>query len=743
MHKICNMRQLRPYILLIFVFSSILLFPAELCLNKPRAQADDEPDAFLGKIPIASAGAHEYAGKIGAIGFFNPYAIAINGTGHMYVMDSHRVLVFDAAGHFIKLWGLSGYDDGDFQSAEGIAINGSGFVYVTDTQNFRVQVFTQTGQFVRKWGSSGTGAGKFMYPRGIAINSTGHVYVADTNNNRIQVFDQMGNFVSIWNKTGVASGSGDGEFYGPQGIAVNSSGAVFIADNGNHRVQVLTQTGQFIAKWNKSDGSSGSGPGEFANPCGIAINGSGHVYVADTYNHRVQVFTGNGVHLRTWGAYGDDDGEFDLPMCVAINGSGDVAIADLNNHRIQFFNQLGTHQNTIGRIASGVLWRPTDVAINASGHVYVTDARSIQVFSPAGQFIRNWTTPGSPRGIAVNSTGHVYVIDDSMNRVYVYNATGDLIRQWGGYGQANGLFWTPCGIAINMTGHVYVADTYNHRVQVFTSAGAFVAKWNKTSGGSGSGPGEFSYPYDIAINASGNVYVLDSRVQVFTPAGTYIRDWSVGGQSVSINASGSVYVSGNNIILVYTATGSAITTFGAEGIGEGEFQAPYGIAFSPAPSTHMYVADMYNIRVQVFGNIAPVASAVCITTTALYQGYALEIAYSYADIDGDSPQAPWVRWYMNGIHQPEYDNTTSLPASVTIEGERWSVGILPYDGFDYGTEQVSAAVTIGGSASPTIDPFTILAACAIAGAVLVVVVVIMRKNKGKHGNASKKSRTDA
>ena len=94
--------------------------------------------------------------------------------------------------------------------------------------------------------------------------------------------------------------------------------------HGNHRIQKFTSDGQFIAKW----GSGGNGDGEFYYPFGIAIDSSGHVYVADTYNHRIQKFTSNGQFVAKWGSYGTGDGQFNYPCGIAIDASGNVYVVE-------------------------------------------------------------------------------------------------------------------------------------------------------------------------------------------------------------------------------------------------------------------------------------------------------------------------------------------------------------------------------------------------------------------------------
>ena len=181
-------------------------------------------------------------------------------------------------------------------------MDGSGNVFVAEQNNDRVQKFDGNGMFLTKWGSLGSGDGQFTDPRSVAVDASGNVFVAEFSGNRVQKFTNTGTFLLSFG-WGVAdgmaafetcttgcqagiSGSGDGQFNLPFGIAVDGSRSVFVDDFGNDRIQKFTNTGTFVTKW----GSFGGGNGQFAGSIGVAVDGSGHVFVVERDNERIQKF---------------------------------------------------------------------------------------------------------------------------------------------------------------------------------------------------------------------------------------------------------------------------------------------------------------------------------------------------------------------------------------------------------------------------------------------------------------------
>jgi hypothetical protein len=190
---------------------------------------------------------------------------------------------------------------------------------------------------------------------------------------------------------------------------------------------VNAETYIFVTKW----GTEGAGPGEFLYPAGVAVDGSGNVYVADFLNDRVQKFTSTGTYLTQWGSSGYSDGHFDHLYGVAVDGSGNVYVTDYYNDRVQKFTSTGTYL---------LQWGETGAS--------------------DGQL-------SGPFGVAVDGSGNVYVADFYNDRVQKFTSTGTYLTQWGTYGIADGQFDDPYGVAVDGSGNVYVTDYYNHRVQKF------------------------------------------------------------------------------------------------------------------------------------------------------------------------------------------------------------------------------------------------------------------------------------
>jgi len=277
-----------------------------------------------------------------------------------------------------------------------------------------------------------------------------------------------------------SQGSGAGQFDTPAGLAVDSRGRVYVADTQNHRIQVFSRNGTFLFTW----GSGGNGNGFFDSANDVAVDAAGQVYVADTENNRIQVFDSSGSYLAQWGSSGSDPGQFSLPNGLDVAGSGSVYVADTDNHRVQVFDSSGTFITEWGGNGSGdgEFNFANDVAVDAAGNVYVADAGNnrIQKFDSSGSFITEWGSSGSdpgqfdiPLSVAVDAAGYVYVADQGNHRLQMFDSSGTFLIEWGSQGSGDAEFDTPVSLAVDAGGRVYVADQGNHRIQTFELAGSF------------------------------------------------------------------------------------------------------------------------------------------------------------------------------------------------------------------------------------------------------------------------------
>lgn len=320
--------------------------------------------------------------------------------------------------------------------------------------------------FVTKWGGSGSGDGQFHAPYGIATDTGGDVYVTDFgngmgNNDRVEKFSSNGTYITQWG----GLGAGDTQFHDPWGIATDSTGHVFVADTANDCIKEFSSAGVFIAKF----GKEGTGDGEFNGPWGLALNSAGDLYATD-YNfgetvNRVQKFKtsiGGYVFAEKWGETGTEPGKFRQPGDIAVDPAGNVYVSERINHRVQKFDSDGFPVTQWGGMGSG-----------------------------DGQF-------AFPEGIATDSAGNVYVADRGNNRIQKFTSEGAFLTKWGGTGTGDGQFLQPNDVAVDVAGNVYVADTGNDRIQKFSETGGSSGGGTGGAGGGGGGAGKGGPIIDVS-----------------------------------------------------------------------------------------------------------------------------------------------------------------------------------------------------------------------------------------------------
>ncbi len=282
------------------------------------------------------------------------------------------------------------------------------------------------------------------------------------------------------------AGSGPSQFQAPRGIAVARDGSIYVADSRNFRVQRLSPEGPALDVWGTfADVAQGEAPGgTFNEPWGLAVAPDGSVYVADTWNHRVQRFTAEGEFLQTFGYFGAGEAPtgFWGPRDIAVDDQGRVFVTDTGNKRVVVFNAEGAPLTEFGGPGAGPgqLAEPVGLAIDGKGRIYVADTwnQRVQVFEEVEpllfQAVQEWPIDGwygesleNKPFIAADRSGHICLTDPEGYRVLCFSEEGDFLLGWGDFGVAPSEFGMPSGIAFDAQGGVWVSDAGNNRLMRF------------------------------------------------------------------------------------------------------------------------------------------------------------------------------------------------------------------------------------------------------------------------------------
>jgi hypothetical protein len=572
--------------------------------------------------------------------------------------------------------GVAGSEDGssggaEFRGPNGLAVDAAGDVYVADVGNNLIRMVSPAGVVTTLAGSAGQtgstdGAGSaalFNQPESVAVDGSGDLYVADSGNDTIRkLVPSLVNGATTWTVSTLAgaarrAGSADGaggsaRFNGPYGVAVDGAGNVYVADSGNDTIRMITPSGA-VTTLAGTAGKTGSadGLGSVAlldNPEGVAVDGSGNLYVADTYNDKLRMITPTVAGGSTmWNVATIDAGSpfnvsFGRAAGVAVDSAGNVYVSTLGNSGICEVSPPATGGSTGWEPTYLQAWPwggevessgATGVAVDQAGNLYVSLGGIVAKMTPttsygytvwnSGAFAGTAFAQGSrdgtgalaefnhPWGIAFDAAGNLFVSDtgnDTIRRVTPSGAVTLVAGSQGNTGTADGpggkaLFYGPQGIAVDNNSNIYVADTQNTTIRritpdgvVSTLAGSFVPNPVQTYrypspsvGGYADGTGSaalFANPQGIGVDGSGNVYVADTGNEV-------IRKITSGG-------------------LVSTLAGAAGQTGGADGAGSAaQFNEPTDVAVDAAGN--VYVADTGNSTIR---RITPAGAVTTLAGTA-------------------------------------------------------------------------------------------------------------------------------
>ncbi len=609
----------------------ILLFMSALGLLNPIAFA---ADTYTFTTLAGSSGS--VINSIDATGsaaqFSSPRGVAVDSAGNVYVADSgnNTIRKVTAGGVVTTLAGTAGTtgtataSPAKFNEPFGIAVDSLGTVYVADTNNGAIRKITSAGVVSNLAGGNGPGyadgtgtAAKFHEPHGIAVDSSGNVYVADYENNVVRKITAAGVVTTLAgtaNTPGTANGQGAAaRFMSLQGIAVDTAGNIFVVDAGSRAIRKITSSGlvsTFV------DGASSQ---QFGQPSGLTIDASGNLYLTDASAHVIYKVTAAGVVSKVAGTAptpGSTDGTtgalFYAPAGIAVDSANNLYVADTSN-------------NTIRKIAA------TGTVTTLAGLAGRTS--SVDGSGTAARF-------EDPYALAVDATGNLYVADatdHSIRKITSDGTTTTLAGKGGSFGSTDGTgtaarFRGPLGIAVDSAGTVYVADTGNNLIRKVGGDGTVTTIAGTESTGTAA---RFSSPYGIAVDGTGNVFVIESTgtLRKITAGGTVTTLAGATGSNglvdgtgtaarfsvpfdIAVDGAGNLYVSdhGNHAVRKITSAGVVTTLAGSGSPGNTDatgsaasFKYPSGIAADNVGN--VYLADTDN---QVIRKITPAGAVTTI-----------------------------------------------------------------------------------------------------------------------------------
>lgn len=504
--------------------------------------------------------------------------------------DEHRIVTLDLREGRKLSFGELGSADGQLRFPRGAAVAPSGRIFVSDTGNDRVQSFEPSGAFLHRWGNYGPAENRTRRPSGIDANAD-YVAVADTGNDCVRVYDHDGLLIS----TIGGPGTDPARFHRPLDVAFDEEGHLWVADSGNHRIQRVTRAGASLAVL----GAWGPGDGLFSCPSGVDVSGE-RVFVVDRDNQRVQVFDLAGRVQYVWGVHalepGEGEGRLHFPVDVAVSPDGSRAIVcEPREDRLQVF---------------GPARRPPDA--------YRTDpllGGSVPThFGPRIAARGDWLALVEPEDASVllyDTTLH----DDPV-----------LTARLGLRGSGPGRFQLPGGLAFDAAGRLWASDSIQRSLSEFRidaredaergfdpSRVRLARSADLEAALAARGVALAPVPGALAIDAAGQRYVIDelnAQVLVLDPSfdllfrlgarGSGERQFRAPVDLALAQDGEQLYVADAALhrVLVFDRRGRFVRAWGEPGRGDGQFHSPSGVATDA--SGRVYVADAGNHRVQVF-----------------------------------------------------------------------------------------------------------------------------------------------
>ncbi|MEW6603158.1 MAG: SMP-30/gluconolactonase/LRE family protein [Thermoproteota archaeon] len=604
-----------------FILAALITSPTSISPTYAQEQYDDN---ITRSYSLAKTIGSNRAG----LGEFNgPAGLTTDSLGNLYVVDSgnKRVQKFSGNGTFLAMWNIS---DAEPHSLTGIDVDSSGNnVYVTDFQNGLIWKLSGSNTISFKQFNLEPYNKSLRSPFDIAIDpDTNEVYVT-AGSDGIRKYAVNGTLISQFNEN--YKNDNRVELHHTTGADIDSNGNIYVltADNplvSANFVQVFSGNGTFLGSW---------GGEPLKHPNDIAIDSSGTVYIRDT-DSKIKVFAKNGTFLKEWGSSVPEIEIDQLTGSVGIafdpNDDNIVYLSDSKNNLVKMYTKDGQYISSIGLASSadGQFDDPQDIEFDSYGNMYVADLQNhrIQKFAPDGAFVTKW-----------GSFCETKARNDEMQ------LCRDPDGPEGRLDYGDGQFSSPVDIAIDSNDSIYVLDgPDNMRIQKFTSDGKFITKFNINAENKTSELGAYVRIVGIVVDSQDNVYVgvgdAFPSIQKFSSNGTFIKGWNLrvpktvppplpedlqylGNTSleeylqnrtaepwrIAIDASDNIYVTAvvntlweNYHIEKMSSNGTHLATWGKAGWCKEEFREIRDMAFDS--SDNLYLVDVSNDRISKFAN---------------------------------------------------------------------------------------------------------------------------------------------